>query len=201
MDWQTQNTKVYNENAAELAAHFVGAGSRIADIERGLHLANKPTHAKVIEIGCGDGRDATEIVKRVAWYQGFDPSSGLLEIAKAKNPSAIFTLSDALSYEYPNNINVVYAFASLLHVDKDDMREVFKKVHKSLRKNGIFYISLKARDLYTAEIKNDQFGERMFFYYNPEIIKAIAGNKYLSIYEDYQVIGKTTWFTIALKKQ
>lgn len=201
MDWLTENTKVYNENAAELAAHFVGAGSRIADVERGLHLANKSTHAKVIEIGCGDGRDATEIVKRVAWYQGFDPSTGLLDIARAKNPSASFVLSDALSYEYPKKMDVVYAFASLLHIDKDDMREVFKKVHNSLRKNGIFYISLKARVLYTPEIKTDKFGERMFFYYNPEIIKSIAGDKYLSIYEDYQVIGKTTWFTIALKKQ
>lgn len=201
MDWHSQNIKVYDDAAYELAEHFSGIGSRISDIERGLELAKKTNGARIVEIGCGDGRDAVEITNRVAWYEGFDPSIGLLNIAKEKSSNMSFVLADALSYEYPNNIDVVYAFASLLHVNQNDLIDVFCKVKQSLRKNGIFYISLKERNSYTEEVKTDIHGDRMFYYYNPSIIKNLAGDDFKSIYEDHQTIGKTIWFTIALLKQ
>lgn len=201
MDWYFQNIKVYDDSAQKLAEYFSGIGSRIEDIERALKLANKNNGARVIEVGCGDGRDAMEIIKRVDWYEGFDPSIGLLNIAKKKSPNMSFVLANALSYEYPNNIDVVYAFASLLHVNQNNLIDVFRKVKQSLRKNGIFYISLKERDSYTEEVRTDVHGDRMFYYYNPSVIKHLAGDDFKSIYEDHQMIGKTRWFTIALLKQ
>ena len=201
MDWHSQNIKVYDKSAQKLAIYFGGIGSRVSDIERGLELANKTDGARVIEIGCGDGRDATEIVKRVAWYEGFDPSVGLLNIAKQKVPNTSLVLADALSYEYPTNIDIVYAFASLLHINQNDLGAVFTKVSQSLRVGGIFYISLKERDSYVEEIKDDEHGKRMFYYYNPSIIKHLAGDNYISVLEGHQTIGKSSWFTIALKKQ
>src|ERR1019366_2416373 len=98
------------------------------------------------------------------------------------------------------DLDIVYAFASLLHVNQSDLTEVFYKVCKSLLIDGIFYISLKERNIYTEEIKEDQYGKRMFYYYNPKIIKQIAGNSFTYVYEDHQKIGKTNWFTVALKK-
>lgn len=200
MDWNAQNIKVYDESADDLARHFRGIGSRTADIKRALKLANKTDGAKVVEIGCGDGRDAVEIVKRSVLYEGFDPSKGMLDIAKTRVKNASFVIDDALSYKYPSDVDVIFAFASLLHVDKTDLIDVFRKVHKSLRDNGIFYISLKERDSYQEEIKKDQHGERMFYYYNLLIIKHIAGSGFIPVYEDHQAIGKTNWFTIALRK-
>lgn len=200
MDWHSQNIKAYDDSAQKLAEYFNGIGSRIEDIECALELANKNNGARVIEIGCGDGRDAMEIIKRVAWYEGFDPSAGLLDIAKKKAPHTSFILADASSYKYPTNLDVVYAFASLLHINQSDLPDVFEKVSKSLRIGGVFYISLKERDSYIEEIKDDDYGQRMFYYYNPSIIEHLAGNDFTSIYEDHQMIGKTRWFTIALKK-
>ena len=200
MDWQKQNVKVYNDSATEIAAYFQGIGSRVEDIKRGLTLANKTSTASVVEIGCGDGRDAKEIIKRVARYTGIDPSEGLLNIAKENNPSGTFILTDALHYSYPAQQDVVFAFASLLHVNRNDLSLVFKKVTAALRPGGIFYISLKERAEYTEEIKEDKYGKRMFYYYNPSIINHIASSSFESVYEYHQKIGTTDWFTIALKK-
>jgi|SRR5680860_458915 len=200
MDWHKQNIKVYDNSASELAERFNGIGSRIEDIERALKLANQNTGAKVVEIGCGDGRDAVEIIKRATTYQGFDPSAGLLDIARYRVPEASFVLSDTYTYEYPDNLDVIYAFASLLHVNRNDLRVVFNKAHKSLRHDGIFYISLKERDSYGEETKTDIYGVRMFYYYNPEIIKQMANKKFTVVYEEHYLKGKTNWFTIALKK-
>lgn len=200
MNWYKQNIATYDKSAKQLAEYFKGIGPRVKDIKYALELAGNPKNARVIEIGCGDGRDAKEIVKLVDWYEGIDPSAGLLEIAKKDLPNANFVAADALTYIYPKDIDVVYAFASLLHVNKEDLLMVFDKVFKSLKKDGIFYISLKEREEYTEEIKKDKFGERMFYFYNADIIKKIALDKFSSIYENSQIHGDTKWFTIALKK-
>jgi len=200
MDWNSQTIKTYDKSAVALAEYFKGIGARVDDIELGLKLAGADTKARAVEIGCGDGRDAIEIVKRVGWYEGFDPSKGLLEIAKKNLPITSFVVADALTYDYPQNVDVIFAFASLLHVNKTDMPRVFEKAAKSLRSGGIFYISLKERGAYTEEVKKDEYGERMFYYYNTELIKELAGDLFTAVHEDHQKIGNTDWFTIALKR-
>jgi SAM-dependent methyltransferase len=194
--------QTYDQSADQLANYFAGYGSRVEDIETAIALTHKdPKIISAIEIGCGDGRDAAEIVKRVKWYEGFDPSAGLLDLAKRKSLEANFRLADALSYDYPPDIDLCFAFASLLHVNRADLAKVFAKVHTSLRENGIFYISLKERSHYQEELQEDKFGKRMFYYYNPEVVQQIAGTAFKTVFEDRQLQGATDWFTIALEKQ
>ncbi len=133
MDWQAETITTYDDSAQRLSEFFKGFGARVLDIEHGMQLAGADDTARVIEIGCGDGRDATEIIKRVGWYEGFDPSEGLLQIARARLPDTSFVKADAISYEYPENLDVIYAFASLLHLSKEDLPKVFDKASESLR--------------------------------------------------------------------
>lgn len=200
MDYKALTIKTYDKSAKELAEYFRSVGPRVDEIERALSLAGTPTGARVIEIGCGDGRDAAEIIKRVEWYQGFDPSEGFLKIARNKVPNGSFIRADVLSYKYPKKLDVVYAFASLLHVNRDDFAIVCQKVKEALRKGGIFFISLKERYKYEEEIKKDQYGERMFYYYNVELVKQLAGNSFALIYKNHYVLGHTNWFRLALKR-
>lgn len=200
VDWDAQTIKTYNDSAKDLAEYFRGIGPRVSDVELGLKLAQAADSAKVVEIGCGDGRDAEEITKRVAKYEGFDPSEGLLEIARNRLPNASFVRADALTYPYPSDLDVIYAFASLLHVNKQDMKLVLNKIAAALRPGGILYVSLKERSSYQEEVKLDQYGKRMFYYYNPAVIKAIASGTFATIHEDHQIHGHTEWFTLALRR-
>ena len=200
MNWNERNIQTYDKSARELAEYFAGIGARTDDIELALKLAGANENARVVEMGCGDGRDAEEIVKRVAWYEGVDPSEGLLDIARERLSETSFVRADALSYDYPKDLDVVYAFASLLHVDKTDMVPALAKIADSLRTGGVAYLSLKERPEYTEETKSDKYGERMFYYYNPEVIKQLAGTAFEAVHEDHQIIGNTEWFTLALKK-
>jgi SAM-dependent methyltransferase len=189
----------YNESARALSEYFNGIGPRIEDIERGLSLAGASENASVVEIGCGDGRDAEEILKRVGSYEGFDPSEGLLNIAQEKVPDGKFVQADHLTYTYPEDLDVVYAFASLLHINKEDFQGVLKKVKQALKKDGVFYMSLKERDQYMEEVKNDEFGERVFYFYNVDVIRDLMGEDFDVAYEDHQTKGNTKWFTLALR--
>lgn len=202
MNWHDANLKVYDNNAEGLATYYRGFGPRSEDIQRGISLSKKGADSVVVEIGCGDGRDATEITKRVKSYIGVDPSEGLLSVARNDLPEASFVLADALSYDYPQNIDIIFAFASLLHVNKDDLSLVFKKIHTSLNPEGILYIALKESSAYKEEIKSDAYGQRMFYYYNPEIIREMAGDGFEVVYEDHQVAaGDTRWFTMGMRKK
>lgn len=161
----------------------------------------KTEDAKVVEIGCGDGRDAEEIIKRTAWYEGFDPSEGLLRLARKKLPHARFVKTDASAYEYAPDLDVVFAFASLLHVDMEEFNHVLDKVRRALKPGGIFYVSLKEKPAYHEEAKQDMFGERMFYYYSVDDILQMAGGNFACVHEDHQTIGKTVWFTLALQNR
>lgn len=199
--WHEKNIAVYDRSARELAEYFTGVGSRIYDIEKGLELANNPKAARVVEIGCGDGRDAEEIVRRVGWYEGFDPSKGLLTIAQEKVPSGSFECADALNYTYPDNLDVVYSFASLLHSPIDELGQVMKKVYGALKPGGIFYLSLKERAEYEQAVKKDVYGERLFYYYTPKNISDVGAGLFDTVFEQHQTVGSTDWFTIALRKK
>lgn len=192
--------ETYNRSAPALAEYFKGIGSRVEDIDRAFNLAGNPPNPSVVEIGCGDGRDAKEIVRRTQNYVGFDISEGMIEIAQNYLAGARFETADAVTYEYPENTDIVFAFASLLHLDKNESQQVIGKVQQSLKPGGVFYISSKYRSEYSEEIKKDQYGERLFYFYNPELIKGLAGRNYESVFEDQQIIGSTEWFEIALRK-
>lgn len=200
MDLHAETIRTYDTSASALAVYFAGIGARTDDIDLAIRLSGQGAASRVVEIGCGDGRDAAEIIPRVAWYEGFDPSEGLLNLAQAKLPAARFTKADALTYDYPDNLDVVFAFASLLHVNRDDFSQASQTVADALRVGGIFFLSLKERASYQEEWQSDRFGDRMFYYYTPQVVEELAGNELATIYEDHQTIGTTSWFTLALQK-
>jgi SAM-dependent methyltransferase len=196
-----QTIQTYDRSASELASYFTAIGPRTADIERALAICGGDTaKARVVEIGCGNARDAAEIVRRVGWYEGCDPSRGMLELARVAVPGARFRLANALSYPYPKDIDAVFAFASLLHVDRNDFAAVCMKVQQALRSGGVFYLSLKERPDYEVAIKRDQFGPRTFYFYTPELVIQMAGSGFESVYLGRERMGETKWFSMALQR-
>ena len=203
VDWKQETVNTYNKSAKELAEYFRGIGSRTSDIDLAMKLAGKPKNASVLEIGCGDGRDAKEIVARTPNYTGFDISSALIKLAQAHVPGAHFEVADAITYQYGSeNFDVVFAFASLLHLSKDEVQDVLKKVHAALKPGGTFFISLKLAGTYLEQVKEDRFGTRMFYFYNPDIIEKLAGNRYEVAEQGggFVAAGNTEWFEMALRK-
>ncbi len=183
-----------------MAEYFRGHGSRVRDIETAFNAAGNTINPLVIEIGCGDGRDAKEIIKRTTHYIGFDLSESMIELARRHIPLGKFEVADAITYNYPEGTDIVFAFASLLHLTRPEVEVVFSRVKLALRVGGIFYISSKYNETYKEEVKEDTHGRRMFYFYNPDIFKEIAGDELEVVYEDDDAKGSQPWFQMALKK-
>lgn len=202
-DHRQTTVDTYNKSAQALAEYFKGIGPRVHDIEAAINLARNPKNPRILEIGCGDGRDAKEIKKRAGWYLGFDISKELIKIARKHVPEAKFVVADANTFQYPDDINIIFAFASLLHLNKDELKQTLVRVHNVLKPGGIFYISLKFAPNYEEKIKKDQYGTRLFYFYNTNIITELAGQQYevAQKTDGFVVHGNTKWFEIALRKK
>ncbi len=157
----------YDIAAERMAEKFRAMGPRTADIEKIFSFVRKE-NASILEIGCGDGRDASEFVKRTSQYVGIDYSEGMLRLAREYVPGADFRLANVSEFEFPNDLDAIVAFASLLHLPPENIRNIVRKGYEALNAGGVFCISLKAGN--GSETKTDEFGTRTYYYYEPEDI-------------------------------
>ena len=198
MDLKKQTIETYNKSTSALAKKFANFGPRIEDINRGFSYISK-NNPSVLEVGCGYGREAKEILKLTNRYLGIDISEEMVKMAKREVPNGNFVVADIDDYIFPKDIDIIFSFASLLHSDKEHLKLILERAYEALNEGGIFYISLKY-DKYHSEIQNDEFGARIYYYYAPEDIKEL-GPKYTTVWENkHEHGGGQNWFTIILKK-
>jgi len=126
--------KVFSQNVAHLAPS--------ESIEKFIALL--PPQPKIIDIGCGSGRDAKIFTEKGIDVLGVDFSSHLLEIAKEHAPLARFELMDIEKLDLPEaSFDGVWAACSLLHISKQEFPSVLKQIHSLLKKEGSLYLTLK----------------------------------------------------------
>ncbi len=196
MDLETIET--YNRGAEHFAQEFDSLGPRKSDIAKAFSYINK-TNPKVVELGCGNGRDAKEILAWTTDYTGVDVSTRLLDIARMGNPEANFVADDLETFEFPAGIDLIYASASLLHSDMDTLTRVIRRAHTALNPGGIIFISLKEGS-YHCEVKTDIIGTRTFYYYTPKDIRLISPLGLRIAELERQHLRGQDWFTMILQK-
>jgi len=192
-------THAYDITAVEYRKRYDAIPPRTEDIDLAFSFIENITNPKVMEIGCAYGREAQYILTKTNDYLGIDISQKYIDMAQAEVSKGTFQCADVLEVACPNQLDTVFAFASLLHLSKDEVKKVLVKVHSSLASGGIIFLSLKRRDSYTTEIVTDQYCARRFYYYNRDIIRKLSGELYSEVFYAEQML-KEPWFTIVLKK-
>jgi len=193
-------TKTYNDHALDFYKKFEHIGPRLEAIDVTFSKIKKENPA-VLELGCAYGRDAKEILKRTDNYVGIDIAEEFINLAQSANPTGSFETADLETYQFPKNLDIIFAFASLLHCEYEEFQKCFDKAHESLNENGLFYISTKPADHYKEEPKTDEYGTRYAYYYSLDDIKKMSQGKFKIIYQDLQntKIG-TLFMEILLQK-
>jgi len=143
----------YTDNAALYAARDRKLPRQRLD----AFLNALPAGAAILELGCGGGQDAAYMLSR-----GFDvtPTDGSAELAKeAENrigrPVRIMRFE---TLDATEAFDGVWAEASLLHVPRSTLPDVYDRILHALKPTGLFHASFKAGK---AE-GHDKFGR----YYN-----------------------------------
>ncbi|MFA5714555.1 MAG: methyltransferase domain-containing protein [Candidatus Paceibacterota bacterium] len=98
----------------------------------------------VLDFGCGNGRFYSSFVKNNVRYFGVDPSSKLIEIAKANYPSADFQTAAIDSLPFSENyFDKVYSIAVLHHIPSYEYRVQFlKEIKRVLKPEGYLILTV-----------------------------------------------------------
>lgn len=194
----------YNNNARKLLREeFNKAKSKRTKIQKLFKLIKKENYkVSVIEIGYGNGRDSKEILKYTKNYKGIDLSSEMQIIARSRLGNEVILLTeDVRKYEFASGIDLVYAYESLIFLNKEEMSEVLERIYKALNPNGIVFIALKYGE-YSKKIIVDKTGRRCFYLYTPQLVSKLAREGYKKIYSSKIRTQKSEdeFFDIILRK-
>ena len=186
----------YNKNAQEFFNQTVKADmSELYDI----FLKNLPyNQGKILDLGCGSGRDSKYFLNSGFKVVAMDISEELGKRASEYIGQKVI-IQDMRELNYQDEFIGIWACASLLHLDEDEIIETLRKIFKSLKRDGIVYISFKYGD------KNYEKDGRKFSCFTYEKFIKIGKefeNKILQwfITEDVRADRKNEkWFNIVLK--
>ncbi len=159
---------------------------------------------KVIELGCGNGRDVRLFYENHFDYVGIDASIEMLNKAKNRIPNGNFKLQNFYKIKFPQKtFDGFWAAASLVHVPKQRMEGVLKNIWKILKPNGIGFISIRQKKDIDEGYVNSVYSNlpRFFsFYENKEFSDILEKNDF-KILKHYKLEeGKNIWLYYFIMK-
>ena len=110
--------------------------------------------AYVLDLGCGHGRDTMYFIEKGYKVKAIDGSLEMCRLA-SKNTGINVEQINFLDMNYDNEFDGIFASASLLHLNNNDLIIVLKKISKALKENGILLASFKYGEL--ERFKGERF--------------------------------------------
>lgn len=172
-----------------------------------LSFSDLPKHAKVFEIGSGDGTNAKLIESLGLNVTASDTIDYFIKITKNKGLETI--KFDAIEDDFLEQYSAVFCWRVFVHFTKEDALKVMKKVYNALEDNGIFIFNAINRE--TRNVDNewvDFEGEyhmgakRYYNYFSKEDLDNIIKQTKFRIEKAYKegVENNKKWLIYVLKK-
>ena len=190
-----QTRQTYDEHAAVIAERF-WRSQLVRAWE--TFLGALPPRSKIIDIGCGAGRDVYQFLENGHTVLGLDYSAGLLAEA-AKRMNGAFVQADMRALPLaPSCFDGAWLSASLLHLPKTEVPGVLAGVHACLKTGGVVYISVKVGQ---GEEWENREGPRFFSYFEDAEISHLVTQAGFSLRQTWQEqTPKLTWANILAAK-
>ena len=101
-----------------------------------------PGQAHILDAGCGSGRDAKYFIEQGYKVTAFDASTEITALAEKELGQPVF-VQRLQEIQYQNQFDGIWACASLLHVPAKELPDVFHRLARALKPNGVIYCSFK----------------------------------------------------------
>ena len=152
-----------------------------------------PKNGSILDLGSGTGLPFAELfIKKGFNYLGVDISPQMIKIAQKNVPSANFKELSMTDLNFENEFDGVFSSYSMLLLTPQLFKNVANRILRSLKKDGLFYLSLneprvKGKDL-DEDVICEIMGETMYSraYTEEEILNVFSplGLKCLKIYRE-----------------
>mgnify|MGYP000933247150 CR=1 FL=1 len=146
----------YNKNAEEFYNGTVSADMSEACDKFLKYIA---PGGRILDAGCGSGRDSLYFIKHGYKVVSFDASEQMVRLSSQLTGQQTLLMKFE-DIDFKDEFDGIWACASLLHVPKAETKNVMRKLLQGLKKNGIFYGSFKYGQGEALR------GERLFNFYD-----------------------------------
>lgn len=158
------------------------------------------TGKKVLDFGCGSGRDTKYFLE-----SGFDVTAtdGSEELCKSASAYTGIQVKHMLfqDLDEADCYDGIWACSSILHLSKDELRIVINKMSRALKLNGIIYTSFKY-----GNFEGERNG-RFFTDFTLELFKDFISDVKDIVIEEYWITGDVRpgrevekWLNLILRK-
>lgn len=195
-----ESSNYYDTHARE---YFDSTVNLNQDLEE--FISKLPPGCKVLDAGCGSGRDTLALIKAGFKVEAFDASPELAELATRYTgiPVKVLRFQEFHSGFYSGpKYDGILASASLLHVPQNEIEDCVKRLFQALNPGGIFLATFKEGNGTATDSRG-----RFFNYFSKEGLHTLFGGiKHLDNLVIKEVSGgssggeKTTWLYVYATK-
>ena len=107
-----------------------------------LFLAGLPASARILDAGCGAGRDSAVFLRQGHDVSAFDASSALCRRSRKLTGLPVRQLRFQ-EFDEIEKYDGIWANASLLHVPRVELPDCISRLTRSLKPGGLMYMSFK----------------------------------------------------------
>lgn len=188
--------KYYQENAQEFYDSTVNADLS-EHYERFLKYI--PEHGKILDFGCGSGRDSRAFLQKGYFVEAIDGSSELCKLA-SEHCGIQVKCMDFMDLNEKNKYDAIWACASILHVSREEMPFLLGKMKEAIVYDGVIYISYKLGN-FEGE-RNGRFFLDVESTAFRDILSCITGLVIIEEWftKDIRPEKQVKWYNVILKK-
>jgi SAM-dependent methyltransferase len=160
-----------------------------------------PPGARILDAGCGSGRDSRAFLERGYEVTALDASQAMVEHASRHIGRPVLHMSfDQVRFR--EHFDGVWACASLLHVPGHGMAEVLERLGTALKTGGVMYASFRYGEGEAIR------GDRLFNDYDEtNLDDLLRGRRDLGLLKVWRTTdlrpdrGDITWLNVLLQKR
>jgi 2-polyprenyl-3-methyl-5-hydroxy-6-metoxy-1,4-benzoquinol methylase len=174
----------YNTHAPELAARY----EQVSSIVMARFESTFTKGSKLLDIGCGSGRDLALLARMGFDVYGVDPSAEFIQLAQQTHPELKGRLSvrglPDLGIPFEGNFDGVLCYGVLMHLSPEALIRSAQSLRACLKRHGRVIIAIPAKKPGIDTQNRDEEG-RLFQLHRGEDLQSLFASNSFDLIEQW----------------
>lgn len=156
---------------------------------------------KILDAGCGPGRDLQYFNQEGLDVTGIDISKGMLRECKRRTGITALNMDMRKMSFQDNSFDGIWCMASLSDIEKDEILKVIDEFYRVLKRGGVIYIAVKEGEGMQV-VKKKKYNDmpRIYVYYKLSELQEVLKKKFFILTSMTANDDGTSWVEIFAKK-